>query len=136
MICANVVRRPCPCGEEPMRAAEILLCAGGVWLQEVRFAEAPTVVEETHTSFGGQLALGKCRFRGAGEIDALARRMERWFRFAFKDFLPRTANVATWRSPERAAILRAWGAAPCPECGRPMLPRIGAIGVALDEAAP
>ena len=21
MICANVVRRPCPCGEEPMRAS-------------------------------------------------------------------------------------------------------------------
>jgi uncharacterized C2H2 Zn-finger protein len=123
-------------GEEPMRAAEIMLCTGGVWLQEVRFTEAPTVVEETHTSFGGQLALGKRRFRGAGEIDALARRMERWFRFAFNDFLPQMANVAAWRSPERAAILRAWGAAPCPECGRPMLPRVGAIGAALDEAAP
>jgi hypothetical protein len=123
-------------GEEPMRAAEIMLCAGGVWLQEVRFTEAPTVVEETRTSFGGQLTLGKRRFRGAGEIDALARRMERWFRFAFNDFLPGTASVAAWRSPERGAILRAWGAAPCPECGHYMLPRVGAIGVALDEAAP
>jgi len=76
------------------------------------------------------------RFRGAGEIDALARRMERWFRFAFNDFLPGTASVAAWRSPECGAILRAWGAAPCPECGHYMLPRVGAIGVALDEAAP
>jgi len=123
-------------GEEPMQPAEILLCAGGVWLQDVRFTEAPTVVEETHTPFGGQLTLGKHRFRGAGEIDALARRMERWFRFAFNDFLPRITSVATWRSPERAAILRAWGAAPCPECGRYLLARLGAIGVALDEAAP
>jgi hypothetical protein len=123
-------------GEEPMRPAEILLCAGGVWLQDVRFVETPTVVEETQTPFGGELALGKHRFRGAGEIDALARRMERWSRFAFNDFLPRIAGVAAWRSPERAAILRAWGAAPCPECGRYMLARAGAIGVALDEAAP
>ncbi len=123
-------------GEEPMRPAEILLCAGGVWLQDVRFAEAPTVVEETQTPFGGELALGKHRFRGAGEIDALARRMERWFRFAFNDFLPRITGVAAWSSPDRAAMLRAWGAAPCPECGRLILARIGAIAVALDEAAP
>jgi uncharacterized C2H2 Zn-finger protein len=122
-------------GEEPMREAEILICVGGVWLQEVRFTESPAVVEETRKVFGGELALGKRRFRGPGEIDALARRMERWFRFAFKDFFPRMASVRTWQSPERAAILRAWGAAPCRECGRYFLPRVGAIGVALDEAA-
>ena len=123
-------------GQEPMREAEILLCAGGLWLQEVRFTAPPGVVEETYRAFGGSLVLGKHHFRGAGEIDALARRMERWFRFAFSDFLPRTADVRTWRSPERAAILRAWGAAACPECGRYLLPRVGAIGVALDEATP
>jgi hypothetical protein len=123
-------------GELPMRPAEIMVCAGGVWLQDVRFVEAPVVIEETGTPFGGQLVLGNHQFRGAGEIDALARRMERWFRFAFNDFLFQTANVAAWRSPERAAILRAWGAAPCPECGRYILARVGAIGVALDEAAP
>ncbi len=123
-------------GEEPMRPAEIMLCAGGVWLQDVRFSEAPVVVEETQTPFGGQLALGKHRFRGAGQIDALARRMERWFRFAFNDFLPATASTATWRSPERDAVLRVWGAAACPECGRYMLARVGNVGVALDESAP
>ena len=123
-------------GEAPMREAEILVCAGGVWFQEVRFVGPPAVVETTYRAFGGSLALGDRRFRGAGEIDALARRLERWFRFAFADFLPRTADVRTWQSPERAAILRAWGAAPCPECGFYHLPRVGAVGVALDEAAP
>ena len=119
-----------------MREAEILVCVGGVWLQEVRFTETPGVVEEARKLFGGELALGKHRFRGPGEIDALARRMERWFRFTFNDFLPRTAGVRTWQSPERAAILRAWGAAPCLECGRFLLPRVGAVGVALDETTP
>jgi hypothetical protein len=119
-----------------MRPAEIMVCAGALWLQEVRFKAAPAVIEETYRAFGGGLALGEHRFRGSGEIDALARRMERWFRFAFQDFLPRTANVLTWQSPERAAILRAWGAAPCPECGRYLLARVGAVAVALDEAAP
>ncbi len=123
-------------GDEPMRAAEIALCTGGLWLQEVRFTAPPTVVEETYRAFGGTLVLGGRAFRGAGAIDALARRMERWFRFAFGEFLPRTADVRTWRSPERAAILRAWGAAACPECGHYHLARVGAVGVALDEAAP
>ncbi len=93
-------------GAEPMREVEILFCAGGLWLQEVRFTAAPAAVEETHRAFGGELVLGKHRFRGAGDIDALARRMERWFRFAFGEFLPKTAEVRQWRSPERAAILR------------------------------
>ncbi len=122
-------------GEGPMRAAEILFGVGGVWLQDVRFTEAPAVVEEARKAFGFELALGKRRFRGPGEVDALARRMERWFRFAFHDFLPRTVNVHTWQSPERGAILRAWGAAPCPECGQFFLARSGAVGVALDETA-
>ncbi len=95
-------------GDEPMREVEIMLCTGGVCLQEVRFIRPPPMIEETYRAFGGSVALGEHRFRGAGEIDALARRMERWFRFAFTDFLPRTADVRTWQSPERAAILRAW----------------------------
>ena len=37
-------------GEERMEAAEILVFAGGVWLQDVRFTETPTVMEETYNS--------------------------------------------------------------------------------------
>jgi hypothetical protein len=44
--------------------------------------------------------------------------------------------VADWESPDRAAILRSWGAQPCPECGRFLLARVGQIGLALDEPAP
>ena len=57
-------------GEEPMRDAEILLCAGGVWLQEVRFTAAPAVVEVTRKSLGFELVLGGRRFRGSGDADA------------------------------------------------------------------
>ena len=46
-------------GEEPMRPAEIVLCVGGVWLQDVRFTEAPTVMEEAYTSFGGAVGARK-----------------------------------------------------------------------------
>ena len=63
-------------GEEPLRGAEILFGVGGVWLQDVRFTEAPAVVEQTRKAFGFELALGRRRFRGPGEVDALARRME------------------------------------------------------------
>ena len=119
--------------------AEILLCAGGVWLQGVRFTGPPAVVEETRKSLGFELG-GWAAAASAGRarwVRAWARRMEPLVPgFAFQDFLPRTVAVHTWQPPERGAILRAWGAAPCPECGRYLLARPGAVGVALDEATP
>jgi hypothetical protein len=80
--------------------------------------------------------MGERVFRSPGDLDPLARRMERWFRYAFHEFLPQVPKVQTWQSPDRAAILRAWGAVPCPECQRYLLARVGQVGIALDEAAP
>jgi hypothetical protein len=122
-------------GEEPMRGAEIRVCVGGVWLQDARFTEPPRDVELLRKSMGCELSLGGRRFRSPDDLDGLARRMERWFRYYFQEFRPEAAQVQTWQSPDRSAILRAWGAAPCPECKRFLLARLGQVGVALDEAA-
>jgi hypothetical protein len=59
--------------------------------------------------------------------------MERWFRFAFSEFLPALPGVEKWQAPDRLAILRAWGAIACPECHRQLLPRVGQVGTALEE---
>ena len=92
-----------------------------------RFAEA----RKAQNKPAGALSL---RFGKEPKWDELAKRMERWFRFAFLEFLPMTGQAAYWKPPDRAALLRAWGAVPCPECGVPLLPRVGQVGLPLDEA--
>jgi hypothetical protein len=121
-------------GKGVMGPARILLGAQGVALQEIWFTEPPRVVEVLTKSIGYELVLGRQHFRSPDDLEPLALRMERWFRYAFNDFLPATAAVPGWQSPDRAALLRAWGAVPCPECRREVLARVGEIGIGLDEA--
>jgi hypothetical protein len=113
--------------------AQVALSPGGVWLQEVCFTDPPRQVEVTTRSGGSQLRLGDRVFQSPSNLEELARVLERWFRYAFHEFLLRQAEVETWQSPDRAAILRVWGAVPCPECSRFLLPRLGEVGLALDE---
>jgi hypothetical protein len=123
-------------GTGKVGAAEVLLGAEGVRLQEALFVEPPSVVEVLRKSPGYELVMGPYHFHSPGELDDLAQRMERWFRYAFHEFFPAAEAVPSWRSPDRATILRAWGAIPCPDCRRYLLPRVGDIALALDEAAP
>ncbi len=116
---------------EPVR---ILLCTRGVILQDTLFQEAPLIIDVVHRPGATDVSFGDVRFQARGRLDALGPRMERWFRFAFDDFLPRLAAVQRWKPPEREALLRAWGTVPCPECRRPLLARVGEIGVPLKEA--
>jgi hypothetical protein len=113
--------------------AQVSLSAGGVWLQDVCFTDPPRQVEVMTRSTGSSLRLGERVFQSPTDLEELARVLERWFRYAFHDFLPQLAGVEGWQSPDRAAILRVWGAVPCPECSRYLLPRVGEVGLALDE---
>ena len=122
-------------GRKKMAAASIQLTATGVWLQDVLFSIPPRSSEVRLKSIGSEMVLGLHTFRSPSDLDPLSRQMERWFRYAFHEFLPEIERVLTWQSPDRAAILRAWGAVPCPECRRPLLPRAGEVGIALDEAS-
>jgi hypothetical protein len=115
------------------QAAHIALCVRGVLLQDVLFTETPRVVEVNARWRYNDLVIGEERFRSSGSLDALALRMERWFRYAFSEFLPAVPRVESWKAPDRLAILRAWGAVACPECRRQLLPRVGEVGIALEE---
>ncbi len=114
---------------------EICLSDRGVALQDVLYAQTPAKVEVSTTADGFDLILGEHRFRSSDDLDGLARRMERWFRYWFNEFMPMTKNVINWKAPDRAARMRTWGATPCPECGKPVLARVGAVGLRVDEAA-
>ncbi len=86
-------------------------------------------------SVGSLMTLAQQVFRSPINLEPLGRRLERWFRYAFHEFLPQVERVLSWQPPDRAALLRAWGAAPCPACGRHLLPRPGEVGLAVDEPA-
>jgi hypothetical protein len=121
-------------GRDKLGPVEVFLCARGVVLQEVLFTQTPANIEVINKSIGYDLILGEQRFRSTEDLDGLARRMERWFRYWFNEFLPMTKNVVNWKPPDRAALMQAWGATPCPHCGKHLLARVGEVGVALDEA--
>jgi hypothetical protein len=102
----------------------------------VLFTEPPRVVEVNARWRYNDLIIGEQRFRSSGTLDMLALRMERWFRYAFTEFLPSLLRVEKWQAPDRLAILRAWGAVSCPECRRQLLPRVGQVGTALEDSEP
>jgi hypothetical protein len=115
------------------KPSQIMFCVRGVLLQGVLFTETPRVVEVNARFRSYDLIIGEHRFRSSGQLDALALRIERWFRYAFSEFLPTLPRVEKWKAPDRIAILRAWGSVFCPECGRSLLPRVGQIGIALED---
>ncbi len=121
-------------GQSPLGPARILLVTRGVLLQDTLFTEMPRVIEVLSKSIGYELVLGMHHFRSPDDLEPLALRMERWFRYVFNEFLPATAQALSWQSPDRAALLRAWGAVPCPECQREVLARLGEIGIGVEEA--
>ncbi len=123
-------------GDGPMAPARVRLTLEGVWLQDVLFVGPPREVEVRLKSVGSLMTLGRQVFRSPIDLEPLGRRLERWFRYAFHEFLPQVERVLSWQPPDRAALLRAWGAAPCPACGRHLLPRPGEVGLALDEPSP
>jgi hypothetical protein len=118
-----------------MLPLEVIFCVRGVVIQDVLFEAALDKVEVAWKHPAAELTLGKERFRSNTDMDSLARHVERWFKYAFGDFLPQLPEVAAWQTPDRAAILRAWGAVACPDCGHPLLPRLGEVGLALEEEA-
>jgi hypothetical protein len=116
-----------------MTPVEIVFCVRGVVFQDVLFTKAPDRIEVAWKSPAAELTLGEERFRSNTDMDSVARHADRWFKYAFRDFLPQLPSVVAWQTPDRAAILLAWGAVPCPECGRHLLPRVGEVGLALDS---
>jgi hypothetical protein len=115
---------------------QILFCARGVVCQQTLFSILPRRVEMTTRWRRCELRLDDKIFWSVKVLDELERRLERWFRYAFQDFLPQVPRVQQWQAPDRTTLFRAWGARPCPECQKYFLPRTGEVGVAQVEDAP
>jgi hypothetical protein len=120
--------------EEPA-TLRIVTCGRGVALQEVLFERKPSVIEVSSRQAAGhyEMRVGSETFRFSADASFVAERLERFFRFLFNEFLPKTGEVMSWRSPDFGAKLRARGAKPCPECKRPVLPRRGGVAYSIGD---
>ena len=114
----------------------ILLSSRGIVCQHTLFENLPRQVEMKTHMRNWELTIDTQRFRSRGPLDQLEKRLDRWFRFAFLDFMPRVSQVYGWQSPDRTTLFRAWGAQACGECQRYFIPRIGQLGIAQREDAP
>ena len=115
-------------GEAPL--PELHLCARGVVLGDVLLAESPPTIEVKATGGKGyQLVIGPCTLPFRTDPDALARRLERWCSYFFRDFLPQTLAAAPNRPSPAASRLRARELTRCPECRQFFLPRRGEVGL-------
>jgi hypothetical protein len=129
-----LLRHPLPSrfAAEEGGAAHLLLCNRGVVLRGTVFNRPPRDVEMTGRYGRYELVVDGKRFSFDSDPEPVATRLERWFRYYFEEFLPAAHEVHGWRSPDATAVLRAWGTVRCPDCGRPLLPRVGEVGVPLD----
>jgi hypothetical protein len=120
-------------GEDASPAEVVVVCSRGVFFRDTLFTEVPRTVEVTRRPGGYELALGQASFTFRRNPEELARRLERWFRFTFNEFMPQLTAVYEWRSPSVAATLRARESVPCPDCHEPIITRLGKVGIAFEE---
>jgi hypothetical protein len=116
----------------------IYLCGRGLEFEGTWFAQLPRSVEvlspRPDLEGGYQLVIAGQRFEfGAENPDALAARLERWFRYFFRDFVPQVASVSGWRSAAGARRVRQSNAVVCPECNRELVPLVGQVGLKTEE---
>jgi hypothetical protein len=112
--------------------AYLLMCSRGVVLRGTVFTRPPRAVEMAARQGQYELVVDGHHFRFDSDPEPVATRLERWCRYYFAEFLPAAGDVHRWRSPHATAVLRAWGTVRCPDCGRPLLPRVGEVGVPLE----
>ena len=128
----DLLLSPLPAAEKAgdLPPPELQLCARGVVLGEELLTESPRSVEVKASDDGGyELVIGPCKLSFRSDPDALARRLERWCNYFFRDFLPQTVAAASGRSSPAASRLRLREMARCPECRQFFLPRVGDVGL-------
>lgn len=110
------------------------LCGRGLLFHEVLFPEPPGTLEVKARSFlqggGFELIVGNQRFWFQTDPAPLVVRLERWFRYYFREFRPRADGVFGWPSQAHFDPTRFHPLVKCPECRRRVQLRVGQVGIA------
>jgi hypothetical protein len=118
----------------------LVICSRGVAMQGKVIPEAPPLVDWVKAKLleggGYHLRVGEHSFRYEDEPEDIARKVERWCRYYFLEFRPQAEDVVHWEAPDNPARMRARGAVECQECQGWMLPRVGEMGLPLDDPDP
>lgn len=110
------------------------ICSRGLLFHDVLFAEPPAVLEIKARSYlqggGYELLVGDQRFWFQTDPGPVLVRLERWFRYYFREFRPRAASVFGWPSQARFDRTRFHCVVRCPECRCKVQLRVGNLAVA------
>jgi hypothetical protein len=117
---------------EPRAESRVQISARGVIVAGHLFTEPPVAIEVKEQwgiqGHGYELIVGTQRFWFRDNPDAVARRLERWFRYFFSDFSSQVAAVHDWRSLGKLTEVQFHEPVRCPECGQVFQPRPGGVG--------
>jgi hypothetical protein len=106
----------------------------GVFFEDNWIPESAASVEVVpRADAGWNVVVGPHRFRVRDNADDVARRLERWLRYYFTDFLLQADSARRWRACGALTPLGPRNGVKCPECRRQVLPQLGDVGVLLEE---
>ncbi|MBI3411566.1 MAG: hypothetical protein HY040_24825 [Planctomycetes bacterium] len=121
------------------RKSGLIAGSEGVWLKEVCFTTEPTNIEVGSRRIinedGFDLVVGSQRFWFAKSPTDLARRLESWFRFYFREFLPRVKGKTQGPVSAVGRRLLSRNTIACSGCRREFLPRMGKVGLSAEGTA-
>ena len=107
--------------------------ARGLWFEDTWFTSMPASIEVRTHKHDYELIIGSHHFTYPENPDPLASRLEKWFRYYFRDFVPQVPAVHSWRSPDVGKKLQARNGVSCPDCKKKILTRQGDVGITMDE---
>jgi uncharacterized C2H2 Zn-finger protein len=112
--------------------ANLVLGTRGAWIEGVCVTAFPAGAELSVQRISGahELSIGAVKIRCADNPRPHLDDIKRWLRWYFNEFLPTVVNLAR---PLLESRHRMWqlGKVACPDCGRPLVPCLGDLGVAL-----
>jgi hypothetical protein len=112
--------------------ANLVIGSKGVWIEGVCVTALPAGAEIAVERASGEweLQIGSLIIRCEEDPRPYLADLKRWLHFYFQDFVPTVRNTAR---PMTETRHRMWQLSKtvCPECGRPLVPCLGDLGVAL-----
>jgi hypothetical protein len=116
-----------------VEGTSLFVSSRGLWFEDTWFTAMPATIEVRARKHDFELIIGPHHFTYADNPDPLVGRLEKWFRYYFRDFLPQVAAVHSWRSPDVGKKLQTRNGVSCPDCKKKILTRQGDVGITLDE---
>jgi hypothetical protein len=117
----------------------IHMLGSGILFQDVLFKDEPhelgvQTVRDSANDF--QVIIDDQKFRFSDDPAGVAKQLERWFRFFFRDFAGRVQEVYSWKSPTGGLPISPHAAVSCPSCRCRVVPIIGQVALMREGSNP